>query len=456
MVPVRRASDLSTFRQGIWEYLIERPAQLLVASFAIVILVGTALLAVPFAAHHGRLSLVEALFTATSATCVTGLIVVDTGTYLTAYGQWVVLALIQVGGLGIMTISTFIALVLGANLGLKGQFAVQEMIGEHHGRSALRLLKFIVLFTLVAELIGAGILSILFQRAGFAWKEAVYQGVFHSVSAFCNAGFSLFPDSLSRFESDAAIPLVVAALFILGGMGFSVLLGVFNLIVFRRRLLFYPRIVIRVTLLLIVVGTLLIWVFERRLFFAGMSLETALLHSFFQAVTPRTAGFNTCDLGALSTPTVFVIMALMFIGAAPGSTAGGIKVTTLAVFWGVIAAVLRGHDRVVLRNRKIGYRTVLEAVSLVFLAAAAVFLVLVVLLLTQHHLKPLPLMFECFSAFGTVGLSLGITSALSGFGKLCIVGLMFGGRVGLLTLLVMARPRQRFTVDFPMADMMVG
>jgi trk system potassium uptake protein TrkH len=438
------------------DYLAKRPGHLLVFSFAGVIAVGTLLLALPAASTGPHLSVIDALFTSASATCVTGLAVVDTGTQFSTFGQLIVLGLIQVGGLGIMTISTFIALALGRNIGLRGEFAIGEMVGEEQSRMAFRLVKFIVLLTLAIELLGALLLAQQFQSTGMTWGRAAYVGFFHSVSAFCNAGFSLFPDSLTQYSQVPLIPLTVSGLIILGGLGFTVQFAFWGkLLKHPKRLPFHVRLVAGATLALIVFGTVAIWALERPGSLAELTLGESWLQAFFQSVTTRTAGFNSMDLRSLSHASLLLMMVLMFIGAAPGSTGGGVKVTTFAVLYAVVSAVLSGRESVQLRGRRIDPTTVLRAMALICLSLGAVAVVSFVLMLTQNISADV-LLFEAVSAFGTVGLSLGVTPELTGVGKLSIACLMFIGRVGPLTFLVMIRPRRVSAIDYPQANVMIG
>ncbi len=439
-----------------WRHLTERPAQLLVGSFAVAILLGALLLSLPAATVDGRgLTPVDALFTGTSATCVTGLIVKDTGTDLTLFGQLVILALIQAGGLGIMTISTFIALVLGRSIGLREEFAFKQAIGEQRTGRARRLVVFIVLSTACIEAAGAAFLAPGFHGAGYDWPRSVYLAVFHSISAFCNAGFSLFSDSLCGFVDRPGVVLVVSALIILGGLGFGVLYSLVRGISRRRRPGLHVQIVLATSVVLLLGGGLLIYLFESGHALAGVGRSHTLLNAWFQSVTARTAGFNTVPISGLREGTLVLLMLLMFIGGAPGSTAGGIKLTTFAVLVLAIRSVVVGRESVVVGGRRITPRTVIHAAVLSFLAAGVIATIGLVLMFSQD--KPaLPLLFEAVSAFGTVGLSMGVTQDLTSLGKLCIVLLMFVGRVGPLTLLVMMRPRQASVVDYPEAEVAIG
>jgi trk system potassium uptake protein TrkH len=443
---------------SVWQYLTERPTQLLVLSFALVILGGTLLLTLPVSTTNGLgLSALDALFTATSATCVTGLIVVDTGSAFTHFGQLVVLGLIQIGGLGIMTISVFAALALGRRVGLRSEFAVGEMIGEERNRMARRLLYFIVLITFAVELAGAIALAYGFRvYSGYGILRAIYHGVFHSISAFCNAGFALYSDSFVGFAHTPYFPLVLSALITLGGLGFGVLYTLFRL-PGSRRSSYGPhvKIVLVVSALLTVGGTLFFLVSEHEYTLQGMSFGDSLVNAWFQSVTARTAGFNTVDIGGFAPASNMVMNILMFIGAAPGSTGGGVKVTTLAVLFLLVRSVFDGTERVTAFGRSIEDNTVLKATALVSLGGLAVALAATVLLVSQD-IPTRDLLFETVSAFGTVGLSTGATGSLDGIGKSVIIALMFIGRVGPLTLLLMMRPRRRSSVSYPAARVMVG
>jgi len=441
----------------VWAHLVDRPAHFLVASFAVVILIGTLLLALPSSSVGAGLSAIDALFTATSATCVTGLIVVDTAKDLSLFGQGTVLLLIQIGGIGTMTISAFIALAVGSSIGLREEFALAQAVGEARTRTALRLVKFVVMATLAIEAAGALLLWPHFRAGGRSGAGALWHGVFHSVSAFCNAGFALYTDSLCGFADSAFTTAAVATLIVAGGLGFGVLICILDRATGRvRRLNFHTRIVLAMTLFLCVSGALVFFALERQGLFRDHSSGYALVHSAFQSITTRTAGFNTVDLTLLSPASKLVTMALMFIGAAPGSTAGGVKITTLAVMAAVILAVVRGRENVVLAGREIGAGTVLRAVALIALALTVLGCSSLLLFTTQPHLSPDTLFFEAVSALGTVGLSLGATPQLNAAGKLIVTLLMFIGRVGPLTLLVMMQPRRRLVVEHPSADLMIG
>lgn len=446
-----------SWRRSAWNWLTKRPAFLLVVSFASAIAFGTVLLALPASSSGRPLAPIDALFTATSAVCVTGLIVVDTGGALSQFGEVVVLLLLQAGGLGIMTITTFLALIVGGDLGLRGEFAIREVVREERCRSAMRLLKFIVAVTLTVEFVGALSLLPAYIAMGTPWEQALYLAVFHSISAFCNAGFSLHADSLCGFRSMPAIPLIVSALVILGGLGFGVLYSTYAVVRHRFRNSFHAKQVLGCTLGLLIIGFVLLLGLEAISSARGGEAERlSLLDAFFQSVTARTAGFNTVEIARLSPSSQEVLMGLMFIGAAPGSTGGGVKVTTLMVLVAVVLAVVRGRDEVVLANRRIAFETVSKAIALVVLGMLLIGLAFVVLLITEAGMSPRALLFEAVSAFGTVGLSMGATSQLSLTGKLVIIALMFIGRVGILTLLLLLHPRRLSQLRHPLAELVVG
>ncbi len=430
-------------------------ARVVVLSFASVILVGTILLTFPTATSDGvGTGFVNALFTATSATCVTGLIVQDTPVYFTSFGQMVILVLIQLGGLGIMAYSAFLAILLGRfTLGQRAM--VQEMLEEE--RNVLRMVFYIFKMTFLVELLGA---LFLFSRWFFYFDapvKALYYSVFHSVSAFCNAGFSLFSDSLSGFVSDPVVNGVIMGLIVLGGFGFIVVYEIVRKMKDRRSLLStHTRLVLTMSALLTAVGFLAIFFFE----FDGALLDHPLgakvWASLFQAITPRTAGFNTILISALSPVTLCLIVILMFLGASPGSTGGGIKTTTSAILLLSLRSILRGKQNIEVFGRTIPSSIVYRAVGL--LVGALLLLSSMFLLLLVFEQKPfLSLLFEAVSAFGTVGLSTGITPDLTTVGKFIIIILMFGGRIGPLTLAIaMTRRMRTGTVAYPEARVIVG
>jgi trk system potassium uptake protein TrkH len=421
-----------------------------------VILVGTFLLSLPLAHAAEPLSVLDALFTATSATCVTGLTVVDTGTRFSPFGQAVVLGLIQVGGLGLMTFAVFAGIALGGRVAFTERVVIQETM--HHTPSAgvRRLVRYVLAFTLASEAAGALWLWLRLREA-LEPGAAVWSAVFHSVSAFCNAGFSLFPDSLVRYRGDLAVNLGITGLVILGGLGFLASMELRDQLLARLRRLRPPqatlhtRLVLLVTLVLLVGGAAVYLVLEWGNLLRGLPLGERLLAAWFMSVTPRTAGFNTIDYGQASSETLFFTIFLMFVGASPGSTGGGIKTTTFGLLVALVLARWRGRGRASVFHRTIPHAVMDRALLLAMLAWALVSLAIGLLAAVEsggapfHSADPrfVALMFEAVSAFGTVGLSTGITPQLAAGSKLVLSALMFAGRVGPLTLVLAVGPRQQ-------------
>ena len=433
------------------------PAQILALTFLGLILVGTLLLKLPWASTQQPLTFVEALFTATSAVCVTGLVVVDTGTRFTTFGQGIILVLIQFGGLGLMTMATMMAIILGKRITFRERLIMQEALNQFTLEGMVRLTKYVVLTTLVFEGLAAMVLFWRFKSI-FGPAKGLWYGIFHSVSAFCNAGFDLFGgyQSLEAFTSDITVNAVIISLIILGGIGFSVIADVYTRKGFRG-LSLHSKLVIRITIILIVSATLLIAVLEWNKALAPYNLTGKVLGSLFTAVTPRTAGYNTVPMAALSTTTTLLIMVLMFIGASPASTGGGIKTTTFAmIVFGVIAAV-RGKGDITLGDRRISSHIAAKSMAVAAISLALIITTIFVLSLVESA-PFLDIVFEAVSAFGTVGLSRGITPALSTIGRLAIIITMFAGRVGPMTLVlaISAGHDAPSTVRYPEGKIIVG
>ncbi len=443
------------------------PAQALVFYYSVAILLGAALLSLPISAHDQPLTYLDALFTATSAQCVTGLVVFDVGTRLTVFGQFVVLVLIQIGGLGIMTFSVYLFFYLGMGVGAKGRWIINETLSHTPVKSLPDLIRRIFLLTIISELIGMVLLAAAFvPRLG--WGRGLYYALFHSVSAFCNAGFALFSDSLVSFQGNVLVNLTVMALIIVGGLGFLVVMEVVGRMPkssgSRRRLSLHSRLVLVTSAILLVLGTVAIALMEWHGSLASLPAGKALLVATFQSVTTRTAGFNTMDLSYLRTPTLFVMIFLMFIGASPGSTGGGIKTTSLALLFGLMVSRLRGNQHTNLFRRTLPDEIVSKALALVMLAVLLIGLALFGLLLAQAPARAaegprilLDHTFETVSAFATVGLSLGMTGTLTMAGKWIIIILMFIGRVGLLTVAFAIAGRTRnYPTQYAEENIMIG
>lgn len=410
-----------------------RPAQMLLGAFVLLIFAGAFMLMLPKATPPSNpLSFVDALFTASSAVCVTGLIVVDTATDFTRMGQLIILILMQIGGLGIMTFAAFFTLAAGKGFGIRERVVFGEVMQFDLMRDLLRLVVAIVVITVVIELAGTMLLYALLPVTTGGVLATGFTALFHSVSGFCNAGFSTFSDSFVSFAGNAGINLVMMILIVTGGLGFTVHQDLHRMLYARIKksgqpvkLKLQTRVVLFTAFLLLVAGGVSVFLFEDG--------RLTLLEAFFQSVTSRTAGFNTVDQGTLSPPSQLVTMFLMFIGAAPGSTGGGIKVTTLVVFLATVAAMLKGRSRTELGRKSIPDETVREAVVIFGLSLFAVITGFMILLFTES--APFKeLLFEVVSAFGTVGLSLGVTPHLSSAGKIVIIATMLFGRIGPMTL----------------------
>ncbi len=430
-----------------------RPGLIPITGFLLLILIGTVLLSLPVSAAHGRLSWIDALFTATSASCVTGLITVDTASGLSHVGQWIVLAQIQVGGLGIMILSTLFLLMAGRRLGRGGRMVIQDTFTHSGEWSPTDVVRQVLAYTLAIEGLGAVLLFFRFLPA-LGPGEAARQGLFHAVSAFCNAGFSLFSDSLAGYRTDWALNGIVCFLIITGGIGFLVMAEIRAHFPWNRRrwarLSLHSRLAISASVLLVFIGTATLAGFEWHNTLAEMTRPQKLLAAFFQSVTARTAGFNTIPIEAMANESLFLVLIMMVIGACPGSCGGGIKTTTLATLLCLGGSKLRGWQKPQIFNRTVSEASVSRALSLTIVSITVITVATFFLLISelkdisylQSRGRFLELLFEAVSAFGTVGLSTGITPALSPVGKIIITATMFIGRIGPLVI-IMALSRTR-------------
>ena len=434
--------------------------------FLVLISVGTLLLLLPFSIASGEWgSPLVALFTATSAVCVTGLIVVDTGSYFSAFGQAVVLMLIQLGGLGYMTATTLLLILVGRRLCLKDKLAIQQAMDTSELSNVKALLVSIISMTAIFELTGAFCLMPTFLE-NFSPGRSLWLALFHSISAFNNAGFSLFPDSLVQYAETAWPMIVVSALIILGGIGYQVIMEAFmwarsRLIGQKTHAVFslHFKIVTSTTLALLVLGTLafLLIEFDNPATLADKSFGSKLLLAGFQSVVMRTAGFNSIDIGAMETSALFVAIALMFVGASPGSTGGGIKTTTVRILMVSTKAALQGKEEVNCYQRQIPTARVLKALAVVVASVICVVVITTCLSVSDPDLVFIAILFEAVSAFATVGLSTGITSDLSVWGQLFIICTMYIGRVGILLLMsaLLGDPSPS-AIHFPEEDLLTG
>ncbi len=441
----KKYTTLEKFRN-----LTDNAAIFVLLSFLITIFIGTLLLLLPIATTEGNsTNFVGALFTSTSATCVTGLIVYDTGTHFTLFGQIIIILLIQVGGLGIMTISTSFAILTGQRLSLRGESIMQNIFDERSRVDMFRLIRNIVLVTLLFEFIGAIILYSVFSGRYETTAMAVFSSIFHAISAFCNAGFSLNAESFVAYRSHIGVNITVMLLIIFGGLGFSVLVDLKrNLLVKIRPVRFslHTKLVLITTIVLIVLGFILYFIAEFNHSMESFSLKERFFASLFQSITTRTAGFNTIDTNQFSKSSVFISLILMFIGASPGSTGGGIKTTSFAIIILSVIAILSSNRDVIVFKRKISDRLIKRIMALIAISILLLFIILFLLMLIEpfsfEHL-----VFEAFSAFGTVGLSMGITPYLSQTGRILITILMYFGRIGPLTF-IYALSRAKTQTDY--------
>lgn len=437
------------------------PPKILVLGFATIILIGAFLLTLPIATEDGEgLSFLNALFTATSATCVTGLVVVDTGDTFSIFGELVILFLIQIGGLGFMTFATLLFLLLGKKISLKERLLLKEAFNNITMAGLVRLVRRILLFTALIEIIGGLILSIRFSF-DMPVGKAIYFGFFHSISNFNNAGFDLMGgfNGLTEYVDDPFIVLTICALITIGGLGFIVINELYE---YRetKRLSVHSKIVLTTTLILTIGSTVLIFLFEygNSKTLGPLSEWGKVLGSLYQAVTPRTAGSNTLPIGDLTQSTLFLIILLMFIGAGSGSTAGGIKITTFAVLVATLWSQIRGKEDVVLFRRRIVNETILKALTVTMCGMMIVIFVTFVLsIIEQQGHNFMMYLFEATSAFGTVGLSMGLTPELSPGGRLVIILTMFAGRLGPLTIaFAIAKRRKSEAFRHPKGNIMIG
>jgi len=438
------------------------PARVLLLSFLGVIVSGVVLLMLPAATVDQRgASFVDAVFTSTSATCVTGLIVQDTGSYFSLFGQIVILILIQAGGLGIMTFSTLFAMILGRRIGLKQEEHLRGILDQRSYVDTYSLIFQIIRITLVFEFSGTVFLFIkLIPELGS--HRALYNAVFHSISAFCNAGFSLYSDSLIHYAGDIYINIVFITLIIFGGLGFVVInelqQNIQNLNPFTVKwswLSVHSKLVILTTAGLLVAGTLTVFFFEFDNSMINLSTVDKLIAAFFQSVTFRTAGFNTVDISSLRDVTLFIGILLMFIGASPSSTGGGIKTTTFAVLILSVRSLLFSRDKVEAWKRTIIPQTVYKSVAILLFSFTFLILFSVILLETQEG-NFLDILFEAASAMGTVGLSTGVTNILDGTGKILVSLLMYIGRIGPLTVALALGEVKKVNIEFPTTRISVG
>ncbi|MDZ8083315.1 MAG: TrkH family potassium uptake protein [Nostoc sp. SerVER01] len=441
-------------------------ARTICLGFLAVIAIGTILLMMPFSTSDGTWNnLIVALFTSTSAVCVTGLSVVDPGTYFSFWGQFFIALLAQIGGLGYMTTTTFLILLIGRKFDMRQKIAIQQALDRPGMSGSSQVIRSIIATTLIFEITGVFLLLPAFVPE-YGLQNGLWLAIFHSINAWNNAGFSLFKDNLIGYQSSFLVVFTVTMLIIFGGIGYQVILEMY--IWLRDRLLKKTtaqvfsldfKVATSTTIILLILGTIAFFCIEIRnpATFGSLNFYDQILVAWFQSVTPRTAGFNTIDISKMTTAGLFITIALMFIGASPGGTGGGMKTTTLRVLTSCTKTILQGKEEVLLYERKIAISLILKAVGVLVGSVATVILATILISLTDPTLDFIQILFEVVSAFATVGLSTGITATISTAAKLVLILTMYVGRVGVLLLMsaVLGDPRPT-RIHYPEENLLVG
>ncbi|GAB6170396.1 TrkH family potassium uptake protein [Clostridium carnis] len=432
--------------------------QILALGFLSLILLGGIILSLPISSASGEgTNFLDSVFTATSAVCVTGLITLNTSAHWNTFGQVVIILLIEIGGLGFMSFTTLIAIILGKKITLRERLVMQEAMNTFAIQGLVKMVKYVLIFTVSIQFFGALLLSTQFVPA-FGLKKGLFYSVFHSISAFCNAGFDLFGDSLVGYSSNAVVILVISALIIIGGLGFTVLIEIYQLKGLKK-LSIHAKLVILVTTVLIIGGAILMFLFEHRNpgTIASMTFKDKALNSLFASVSPRTAGFNSISTSDMTMAGKFLTIILMFIGGSPGSTAGGLKTVTFGILILTVISVIRGREDTEVFGRRFTKEVVYKAFSLFFIGGALVIIVTMMLSYTETGTSFLDLLYETTSALGTVGLTTGLTPNLSSIGKILIMTMMYLGRVGPLTIaLALTRKRKKTGYKYPEGKILIG
>ena len=433
--------------------------QLIILGFASVILLGAIILMLPVSSAEGVITpFNQTLFTSTSAVCVTGLAVLDTGSYWSVFGQVVILLLIQIGGLGVVTVAVSVFMLSGRKISLMQRSTMQNAISAHKVGGIVRLTKFILKGTLFIEMAGAlALLPVFYHDFG---RKGIWMAVFHSISAFCNAGFDVLGkgNSLISFNTNVVVIMVLSILIIIGGLGFTVWSELYTCKSIRR-VSIHSKMVLLITTGLVVGGTLLMFLFEHNnpQTISKMSFINKLTNSFFASVTPRTAGFNSISTSGMTTAGQFLTIILMFIGGSPGSTAGGIKTTTIGVLIVTVVSVIRGREDSEVFKRRFSKDLVYKAFTLLFIGFTLVVIVTMLLSYTEKGATFMSIFYETISAFGTAGLTLGLTPDLSNIGRILIIIMMYLGRVGPLTVVLsLTRKKEKSGVKYPEGKILIG
>jgi trk system potassium uptake protein TrkH len=461
--PEEKKPNLSSGASSFLFRMKLQPAQVILFSFAGWITLGALVLMLPVSANPGKsISLIDAFFMSTSATCVTGLASISLVDDLSIFGQMVLLVLLQVGGLGIMTLSSSMAVLMGKNLEMREQVIMHDVLDTSSSEELLNLVVNVIRYTFAIEFVGAILLTIGFYQEGFEIGQSLYYGFYHSISAFCNAGFALWNNNLEDFKFAPLIHFTIAFLIIFGGIGFSVLKDVGDMLKKKQRSLrslsLHTKIVLVTNTLLLITGTFYLFFGEFLHSFQDYSMWEKFQVAFFQSTTTRTAGFNTVSMMALQPHCIYLMILLMFIGASPGSTGGGVKTSTFAILLYSVKATLQGRQEVEMFERRIPAQTVVKSIAIFIICLIVVSIGVLVLVRVEPDKSFLSLIFEVVSGFGTVGLSMGITPFLSSIGKLCIISMMYLGRVGPLTLILAVGSRVVLpsNVEYPEGKVLIG
>lgn len=440
------------------------PVQIVVIGFAITIFIGALVLSLPISATSGEAtSFVDCLFTATSAVCVTGLVTVDTGTHWSYFGKTIIMLLIQVGGLGFMSFATLFSLIVGKKITLRERLVMQESLNSNSLQGLVKLVKYILFFTFSVELAGAILFSTQFIP-DFGIAKGIYYSIFHGISFFCNAGFDIIGNfkSLTEYHNNSVVILTTSALIVIGGLGFIVWDEIYH---YKRikRFSLHSKVVLSMTGILIVTGTVLFFMFEYNNpgTMQPMSLKGKVLSSILASISPRTAGVNSVNLAAMTSASILLTIILMFIGGSPGSTAGGIKTTTFGILFMTVVSVIRGREDTEYFKKRINKDIVYKALAVIVIGLGIVIVVTMILSFTERG-SGLPFeyyLYEATSAFGTVGLSLGLTQELTTFGKIVVALTMYAGRVGPLTIALALTIKKRDkgnSIRYPEDKILVG
>ena len=438
--------------------IFSSPPKFLTTGVILLIFIGTVLLSLPISRLESSDSIIsDAFFTSTSATCVTGLVVKNTATHWSVFGKIIILTLIQIGGIGFMTIASFYFLFIGRKITLRERLLLREQFNVNQKGGIIRLTSSVLKYTFFIELMGACLLSIYFIPT-YGFKTGLFFSVFHAISSFCNAGFDLFGTSLINFNSNIYVLTIINTLIILGGLGFTVINDIFFLRS-KKRLSTHSKLVIRTSLVLIIFGfiSFMLLEFNNNATLGKLNWFEKINASLFQSISPRTAGFQSINFQFINDGTILITIILMFIGASPGGTGGGIKTTTLGVLLATLTSVVRGSDDIEMFGRRLPGFIIFKAITIFLVSLMLVLSVAFTLILLQPNLRFLDLLFEVTSAFGTVGVSIGIVEKLNLFGKIALCTLMYLGRVGPLTVLYAINQKKKTSyIRLAEDDVIVG